>query len=356
VRFDYDRGVGIKGDVTDVTTDGADPAAFAAARDDCLRHARGFYLASTFLQRAKRDAACAVVAFCRMVREAMDVPGEALEGAAGLRHHPLGAVRVGEAAQGACTTCGPSDSRIALLRERLDEIYDGRQELPRPESRSAPQHTLHAFALAARRFEIPKQLCVDLALGLRADHAVARYATWASLERHCRGYAGPVALMLTGVFGVTHSGAGEHAMALATAMRLTAILRDVKRDRDRGKVYLPLEDMARFRYGERDLARGVVNERFRELMRFEIARARHLYRAGADGLCWLADDRARLTVSALAAASAGTLDAIERHGCDVFARRPELTAAQKLRRLPVAWTLSRRRPGERLPDVFRAGR
>ena len=91
-------------------------------------------------------------------------------------------------------------------------------------------------------------------------------------------------------------------------------------------------------------------------MRFEIARARRFFQEGAEGLCWLADDGSRLTVSMLAAMSTGVLDAIERQGYDVFRRRPALTAAQNLRRLPLAWTLSRRRPGERLPNVFRSPR
>jgi phytoene synthase len=165
-----------------------------------------------------------------------------------------------------------------------------------------------------------------------------------------------MALALSAVFGVQHSGAGEYALKLATAMRLTTILLDLKADRDRGVIYLPLEDLARFRYGERDLAGGVVNDPFRNLIKFEIGRARELFRDGAEGLCWLGDDGSRLTVSALAATSAGLLDAIERQGCDVFTRRPALSAGQKLRRLPLAWSLSRRRPGERLPDVFRAPR
>jgi phytoene synthase len=248
------------------------------------------------------------------------------------------------------------DARVALLRERLEEIYDGRLELPRPESRSEPQHALHAFARSVRRYEVPRQHFVDLAEALRRDQVVARYATWTSLERHCQQTAGSVALALSAVFGVTHSGAGDYALKLAAAMRLTAILRDLKADRDRGTVYLPLEDLARFRYSERDLAQSTVNENFRALVRFEIGRARQLFRDGAEGLCWLGDDGSRLAVSVLTATAAALLDAIERRGCDVFTRTPVLSAGQKLRRLPVAWSLSRRRPGERLPNVFRAPR
>lgn len=347
---------------------GSDAAGFAAARDICRRHARGLYYASAFLRRPKRDAVFAVVAFCQMIREAMDAPGESLEGAAGLRHHPIAAQPIGGAghlasafkngeasSHASCSACGPTGSleaRVGLLSRRLDEMYDGRLELPRLEARSDAQHAQHAFAATARRFGIPRQYFLDLAQGLRADAAVSRYATWPSLERHCRAVTGSVALATLAVLGVTHSGAGEQAVKLAAAMRLTAILRDLKRDFAAGTLYLPLEDLARFRHSERDLARGTVNDNFRELIRFETARARGLYAEGAEGLSWLGDDGSRLAVSALIAASSGVLNAIERERFDVLTHPPRLTAGQALRRLPLAWRLSRRRPEQPLPAAF----
>jgi phytoene/squalene synthetase len=336
---------------------GDEEEAFAAARRVCRRGAPEFVSAAVFLPRAKRDAACAVVAFCDMVREARAAPDESLQGAEGLRHHPVG-VSAGGIGSGcsACGTGGAADPRVALLRERLDEIYGGRLELPHPDSRSDAQHALYAFSLAMRRNPVPREYFLDLAEGVRRGAGVRRYATWASLERHLRQTAGSVGLALCAVFGVTHSGVGEHALQLATGIRLTTILRDLKADRDRGVIHLPLEDLARFRYGERDLAAGAINDNFRELIRFQVARARGLLRDSAEGLCWLADDGSCLTASTLAATAAAYLDAIGRRGFDVLSRAPALTTGQKLRRLPVAWSLSRRRPGERLPDVFRAAR
>jgi 15-cis-phytoene synthase len=316
-----------------------DVAGFAAAREVCRREAGGYFFAARFMPRPKQDAACAVYAFCRMVAEAVDVPAESLEGAAGLRHHPV-------AAQG-CTSCGPTgsaDGRVALLRERLDEIYDGRLELPLPDARSEAQHALHAFAATVRRYAVPRQHFLELAKAYQADGSVSRYATWASLERHCYGVAGIVGVILCGVLGVTNSGAAEYAAKLGVAMRLTNILRDLKDDAGRGRVYLPLEDLARFRYSERDLAAGLVNESFRQLMRFEIVRARRLYEEGAAGLCWLADDGSRFAVSAILALHCGVLDAIERQGYDVLTRRPTLTKGQRLRRLATAWRMARQRP------------
>jgi phytoene synthase len=110
--------------------------------------------------------------------------------------------------------------------------------------------------------------------------------------------------------------------------------------------------MKRFGYTESDLSRGVVNESLRELMKFQVDRARKLYRDGAEGLCWLAGDGSRLTASAMAVLYSGILDAIEAQQYDVFARRARLTTAQKIARIPRAWRLARRLPDEPLPRAF----
>jgi phytoene synthase len=231
-----------------------------------------------------------------------------------------------------------------LLRERLDDLYAGRLELPAPLSRSVPHHVLHAFGLATRRYQIPRQSFIDIAEGVRRDWVVRRYATWASLERHCRQSAGAAASAIACVLGVTNSDAVQHAVMLGAAMALTRILTSLKEDCARGRIYLPLEDLASFRYSERDLAAGVVNENFRRLMRFQVARARRLYHEAAEGLCWVAGDGSRMAAATVVALSCGVLDAIERQGYDVFTRPPRLAAAQKFRRLPLAWRLARRRP------------
>jgi phytoene synthase len=327
-------------------------AAFQAVRDVCRRYGRDFLFASAFLPKSKRDAVHAVYAFCRMIHEAIDVDEASLEGAGGLRHHPA---VVSPASLEPGVGCGSGSSlqaRLGMLRDRLDELYDDRLELPRPEARSAAQHTLHALGLVVRRHEVPRQLFLDFAEGCRMDLAVSRYATWKSLERYCYHAAGAPALIVACVLGLTNSGAGEQAVLMGNAIKLTSILRDVKDDSQRGRVYLPLEDLARFRYSERDLAAGVVNDNFRELMRFEIARARKMYRDAADGVCWLAGDGSRLAAAVTAVVHAGILNAIERQGCDVFSRRARLTSSQKFRRLPAAWRLARRRAETPVPDVF----
>ena len=184
------------------------------------------------------------------------------------------------------------------------------------------------------------------------DLEVRRYPTWHALESYCYHVAGVVGLIMSRVFGLEDEGAGRQAVMMGNAMQLTNILRDVGEDWERGRIYLPREDMERFGYSEKDLAAGAVNENFRELMRFEIARARDLYRRGAEGLCRLPADGSRATAAAMAALYSGILKAIERQGYDVFGRRAHLTTIRKVGRLPAAWRLARRRDGRAVPGVF----
>jgi phytoene synthase len=325
----------------------ADKLAARVSAGVCRRAAPDLYFASAFLPRAKRDAAHALYAFCRLVPEAVASACEEA-GAAALRHRPLNVAATpshDEPHLGSCCSAEPFEHRLSLLRDRLDDLYAGRLELPAPAARSEEQHVLHAFSAAASRYQVPRQDLLDFARGCVAALAVRRYATWASLERDCPLAGGAAARAAACVLGVTHSGAGDYATKAGVAGRFTSILCRLKADVGQGRVYLPLEDLARFRYTERELTEGVVNENFRRLMRFEVERARRLFDEAAGGLCWVANDGSRLTAAVLLARSLALLDAIERQGYDVFNRPPALTRAQKLRALPAGWRLARRGPG-----------
>src|SRR3954469_12851429 len=125
--------------------DPVDAMAFPAARDECRRHGKDFYFAAAFLSRGKRDAAHAVYAFCRMIREAIDAPGEADDdaGASALRHRPLSSTGAS-----ACCSSHPLDQRVALLRERLDDLYAGRLGRPAALAEAVSPHVVHPFGLA----------------------------------------------------------------------------------------------------------------------------------------------------------------------------------------------------------------
>lgn len=323
-----------------VPADSIDATAFAAARNICRRHARSFFFASAFLPIAKRNAAYAVYAFCRLMDDAIDEPA-LKEGFA-----PPSTVGV------SCCSSGSLDRTLSLFCDRLDEIYEHRLELPLPEFRDESQHALHAFGQTVHRYQIPKQHFLDLAEGCRMDLTVSRYATWGALEKYCYCVAGVVGLIMCCILGVSHSDAGRHAVQMGKAMQLTNILRDIKEDGNRGRLYLPLEDLARFKVTQTDLSAGIVTANIRALMKFEISRARELYREGAEGLCWLAGDGSRLTASAMAVIYSGILRAIEQQDYDVFSRRAHLSLSQKFRRLAPAWRLARRTSDMPAPKVF----
>jgi len=289
---------------------------FAAARAICSRHAKSFYFASQFLPRPKRDYAYAVYAYCRLMDDAVDVPGEddvhaALEGAPVL----------------------------------LDQIYSGRISDGASERTAA----LRAFAYTVQECHIPRQYFLDLIEGCRMDLTITRYQTWRDLEKYCYHVAGVVGVIMCRVFALENQQAEQQAVAMGNAMQLTNILRDLREDDLRGRIYLPFQDMERFGYHEEDLQACVVNDSFRQLMRFQIARARRLYDEGAAGLCWLANDGSRLTASVMAAVYSGILQAIEKQGLDVFRARAHLSFFGKLQRLPRAWRTNQREAGDALP-------
>jgi phytoene synthase len=318
----------------------SDPAAataFAAARSICRRHAPDLSFASVFLPVAKRNAVWALYAFARLIRGALPLTS------------PIGAP------SSSCRSPGSEDQIANLLAQRLGDIYYRDQlELPLPELRDEAQQVLYAVRQTIRRYHVPQQHWMELTEGYRLDAQVARYATWAVLERHCRGTGGVIGLIAGCVLGLTHSDAGRHLSQLGVAIRLTHILTNLREDLGAGRLYLPLEDLAEFRVTQRDLSSGLRKPSVRELLKFEIARARRLYREGGEGIRWIAGDGSRMAASTFLITSSAMLGAIERRDYDVFSLGPiRLNNSEKLRHVGAAWRLARRKAGAPLPDVFK---
>jgi phytoene synthase len=279
-----------------------------------------------------------------MISDAITDPTAKPQAAAAMREIPLVALPVQSS-----SSCGDGDSvdaRVALLKERLEEIYTRLVALPAPETRSEPQHVLAAMQDVAEQYQISREHFLDFAEGCRMDRSIVRYATWPSLQEYLDRIAGSVAIAIGCVLGATHSETPRFAVDLGRAMRLTNILRDIAIDaKQSNRLYLPLEDLARFRCGERAILSGETSSEFNELLRFEVERARTLYRQAADGICWLADDGSRLFVASMIAAQSGLLRRIKRGGGIVLHERIALTTFQKLTRLPLAYRLTLRPPG-----------
>jgi phytoene synthase len=281
-----------------------DASDFLAARKACRRDDWIAWYLAHFLPKRKADGVRAIVAGCRMIRAAvLSNPASGCKG----------------------------EDVIELIRERVEA-----PELPRAEFRDEGQHVLAAFDQTVREFEIPRSETSDFISSCAADVATTRYATWWALRRHCR-VGGTVATMLAAVLGLTHSDMRGRAESLGAAVRLTSILQTLSADAARGRVYLPLEDLARHRYSERELLEGGIDERLSGVIMEQVRRAREMLDEASEGVCWLAGDGSRVAVATLIEYTRSVLARIERGEAP---RRP--TLGKMIRLLPRAAKLARR--------------
>jgi phytoene synthase len=292
------------------------------AYEDCRREtaewAKTFYLGTLLMPPAKRRAIWAIYVWCRRTDELMDSP--------------------------------EAQARpVAELAERLDRWERRTRALFAGDVRDGLDLVMRD---TLERYPQPIQPYLDMIEGMRMDLQKHRYANFAELELYCYRVAGTVGLMTQEVMGVDAAytsapwserpDTSEAAVALGIANQLTNILRDVGEDRGRGRIYLPLDELARFGYSEAELMAGVVNDNWRALMRFQLERAREWFARSESGVRWLAPD-ARWPVWASLRLYRGILDVIEQHGYDVFNHRAYVPRAGKLLDLPFSFLVAQAR-------------
>jgi 15-cis-phytoene synthase len=271
-------------------------------------HSRTYYFSTRLFPPAVRRHVHALYAFTRHADEIVDDlnPGRAVEAR-------LEALEAFEA-----------ETMAALAGEEVEDPI------------------LRAFTNTARERGIGRAHVEPFLRSMKMDTCVSRYPTYEDLEEYMYGSAAVVGLMMCRIIGVEDNEALRHAEALGEAMQLSNFLRDIAEDWERGRVYLPLEDLKRFGYSEEDLATGVVNEEFVELMRYEIDRARMLYLVADGGMGYIPRGR-RYPVLVARHLYAAILEQIEGQSYDVFSGRAGTTFAEKLR---VAAACAVHEPGE----------
>jgi 15-cis-phytoene synthase len=280
-------------------------ASLAADYERCAeitrRSSSNFYYAFMLLPAERRRALYAVYAFCRFVDDIAD--DESIREPALL---------------------------LARWREELDRAYGGAPT--RPVSR--------ALADAARRFSIPREYFEDVIAGVEMDLSRRRYATFDELRLYCYRVASAVGLICIEIFGYSNPAAKVYAENLGIAFQITNILRDVREDAARGRIYLPLEDLARFGVTEDEILRGVYSDAFVRLMEFEANRAREYYERAERALP--PEDRSSLlTAEAMRSIYGALLNLIVSSHYRVFDRRLALSAPKKLYLVGRAWASSR---------------
>jgi squalene synthase HpnC len=214
----------------------------------------------------------------------------------------------------------PGDRLAALdwLAEDLERAFQGRPEHP----------LLIRLAPTLRECSLPREPFERLIEANRVDQRVSEYRTWTQLRGYCALSADPVGELVLGVLGMATPARIALSDSICTALQLAEHCQDVAEDRARGRVYLPAEDLARFGCTTADLAGDHAGEPLRNVLAFEVARARGLLAKGTP----LLDDlsgHGRLAVAAFVAGGRAALSAIERAGYDVLAGPPR---ASRLRR------------------------
>lgn len=266
--------------------------------------AKNFYYTFWFLPPERRQSIFAVYAFSRRADDTVD------------------SVEEGQ--------CDEAEARkgLAFLRSLLSE--------------SPPDDPLTpALQDTIRRFRIPLEPFEELLVGMEMDLDHKEYETFDELYQYCYRAASVVGLISIEIFG--HDGPATHepAVKLGIAMQLTNIIRDVAEDLQRGRRYVPAEDFRRFGYDLEELKEGVVDDRFRAVIRHQVQRAREYFKESAPLFPRVLPE-SRYCPVLLMRFYSRILDHVERRDYDVLRYRPSLTLMEKLRLAFALWRESRR--------------
>jgi squalene synthase HpnC len=193
-------------------------------------------------------------------------------------------------------------------------------------SRESP--LLVALGATIDRFDIPPEPFLRLIEANRMDQSVTRFATYDDVMRYCAHSATPVGQMVLYVLGYGDERRRALSDATCIGLQLANFWQDVTLDWEKGRVYIPQEDLARFGLTEAHIAERRMTPAFRDLMRFEVQRARELFATGRE-LEQLVDRKARLDVRLFRLGGEAVLDAIEAVEFDVLAARPVVSKRRK---------------------------
>jgi phytoene synthase len=258
------------------------------------KSASNLALAFVLLPRGKRDGMSALYAFCREVDDVADDESVPVE----LRRE-----------------------RLAAWRADIRRACDGQNpEFP-------VNRELQAFI---QRYHLPFVLFDELLKGVEMDLDIKRYGDYVELEKYCYRVASVVGLLSIEIFGYQNAACREYAVHLGKALQLTNILRDVRTDAERGRIYLPLAELARFHVAPEEILRLEYSPRFRELAVSVAQRARHFYQQARLTLP-AADRRNMVAAELMGSVYWRLLTKLERRQFDVFGPKPtRLNKSQKI--------------------------
>jgi phytoene synthase len=250
-----------------------------------------FYYSFIFLPHERRRAITALYAFCREVDDVVDE----------------------------CTDENVARTTLAWWRVQVAKIYNGK-----------PQHPV-AIALVplVKQFNLAQEHLLEIIDGMEMDLDQHQYADFKSLQLYCYRVASVVGLLAAEIFGYSERKTLKYAHDLGIALQLTNIIRDVGEDARRGRIYLPLDEMAQFGVHTSDILDLRETNKFHELMQFQIARAQGFYDQALAELPAV-DCKAQRTGLIMAVIYRTTLEEVVHSGCHVLRERVSLPPLRKL--------------------------
>ena len=273
----------------------ATPPSLPEAREYCARLARTHYenfsVATWFLPGHLRPHFFNVYAYCRISDDLGDEVGD-------------------------------TAASLALLdqwQRELGACYHG-----------APKHPVFvALAETVRQFQIPQHEFSDLLVAFRQDQTVTRFETFNDVLAYCRYSANPVGHLVLYLCGYHDAERQQLSDFTCTALQLANFWQDVSIDYEKGRIYLPLEDLRRFGVAEDDIARQQNTAAFRAMMKFEVERARDWFRQGLP-LLGKVDRELAIDLELFSRGGQEILRAIERQDYAVLGNRPAISKSRKL--------------------------
>ncbi len=273
----------------------ATPPSLGEAREYCARLARSHYenfsVASWFLPRRLRQHFFNVYAYCRISDDLGDEVGD-------------------------------KAASLALLdqwQRELDACYEG-----------APKHPVFvALAETVRQCDIPKHEFSDLLIAFRQDQTITRFETFQDVLAYCHYSANPVGHLVLCLCGYRDAERQQLSDFTCTALQLANFWQDVSVDYEKGRIYLPLEDLRRFQVSEHDIAQKQNTFAFRELMKFEVKRARDWFCQGLP-LISKVDRELAVDLDLFGRGGLEILNAIEKQNYAVLGNRPSISKSRKL--------------------------
>ena len=285
--------------------------AYTYCRQISKHHAKTFYLASMFLPKKQQKPIFAIYALLRTVDDIVDLAEVKLTN--GL------------------ITSDEIQKMLDGWKSKLRACYNGKTD---------NDPIMMAWHDTLKSHSIPIELPLDLMDGVAMDIEFKPFETFDELYVYCYKVAAVVGLMTSEIFGYSDKQALEHAIELGIAMQLTNILRDVGEDVDRGRIYLPLEDLRRFNYSSEELMQKRMNDNFLNLMKFQVEWARGYYRSSEKGIPML-EKRSRFGVAISSVNYGNILTAIEKNQYNVFSKRAYRSFFQKISTIPYVWLKTR---------------